>query len=164
MTRGGTRELEQLVIMGFRQHRSVDVNPIRQPGHGDHPHEPAVSTWNDIHAEPRPRQASRNHGPFCERLAFSLIYVAAFHAWNQASWWLGALVGMVHAIFVLTVLMAMLPALHPRMANEQQGPSVVRQLEPPGFLALHYGVRTPVSVVLSHLIFGGILGFFYHLG
>jgi hypothetical protein len=50
------------------------------------------------------------------------------------------------------------------MANEQQGPSVVRQLEPPGFLALHYGIRTPVSVVLSHLIFGGILGLFYHTG
>lgn len=101
---------------------------------------------------------------FANGWLFSLIYVAAFHAWNQASWWLGALVGMVHAIFVLTVLMAMLPALHPRMANEQQGPSVVRQLEPPGFLALHYGVRTPLSVVLSHLIFGGILGFFYHIG
>ena len=101
---------------------------------------------------------------FANGWLFSLIYVAAFHAWNQASWWLGALVGMVHAIFVLTVLMAMLPALHPRMANEQQGPSVVRQLEPPGFLALHYGVRTPVSVVLSHLIFGGILGFFYQIG
>ena len=101
---------------------------------------------------------------FANGWLFSLIYVAVFHAWNQASWWLGALVGMVHAIFVLTVLMAMLPALHPRMANEQQGPSVVRQLEPPGFLALHYGIRTPVSVVVAHLIFGGILGFFYHIG
>lgn len=101
---------------------------------------------------------------FANGWLFSLIYVGAFHAWDQASWWLGALVGMVHAIFVLTVLMALLPALHPRMANEQQGPSVVRQLEPPGFLALHYGVRTPVSVVLSHLLFGGILGFFYNIG
>lgn len=93
---------------------------------------------------------------------FSLVYVAAFHAWNQTAWWLGALVGLVHATFVLTVLMAMLPALHPRMANEQHGPSVVRQLEPPGFLALHYGIRTPVSVVASHIIFGAILGSFYH--
>jgi hypothetical protein len=93
---------------------------------------------------------------------FSLIYVAAFHAWNGASWWRGALVGIVHAIFVLTVLMAMLPSLHPRMANEQQGPDVVRQLEPPGFLALHYGIRTPLSVIISHVIFGGILGYFYH--
>src|SRR5688572_8193180 len=73
---------------------------------------------------------------FANGWLFSLIYVAGFHAWNEATWWLGALVGLVHATFVLTVLMAILPALHPRMANEQQGPSVVRQLEPPGFLAL----------------------------
>ena len=92
---------------------------------------------------------------------FSLIYVAAFHAWNQASWWLGALVGLVHGTFVLTVLMAALPSLHPRMANEQQGPTVVRQLEPPGFLALHYGVQTPLSVIASHIIFGAIIGSFY---
>src|SRR5207249_576044 len=73
---------------------------------------------------------------------FALIYVAAFHAWGQATWWLGALTGLVHAAFVLTAGMALLPAMHPRMANEQQGPTVVRQLEPPGFLALHYGMQT----------------------
>ena len=92
---------------------------------------------------------------------FSLAYVAAFHAWNQANWWLGALVGLVHATFILTVLMAVLPSFHPRMANEQYGPTVVRQLEPPGFLGLHYGIRTPVSVIIAHVIFGAILGAFY---
>jgi uncharacterized membrane protein YagU involved in acid resistance len=92
---------------------------------------------------------------------FSLVYVAAFHAWGQANWWLGALVGLVHATFILTVLMAALPSFHPRMANAQRGPSVVRQLEPPGFLALHYGMRTPLSVVVAHVLFGGILGSFY---
>jgi hypothetical protein len=92
---------------------------------------------------------------------FSLLYVAAFHAWGQATWWLGALTGVVHAGFVLTAGMAMLPGLHPRMASEQRGPTVVRQLEPPGFLALHYGVRTPVSVVVAHAVFGAILGGFY---
>jgi hypothetical protein len=40
---------------------------------------------------------------------------------------------------------------------------VVRQLEPPGFLALHYGVRTPVSVLVAHVAFGSILGAFYSL-
>jgi hypothetical protein len=94
---------------------------------------------------------------------FSLIYVAAFHAWEQATWWLGALTGVVHAAFVLTAGMAILPGLHPRMASEQQGPTVVRQLEPPGFLALHYGVRTPVSVLVAHAVFGAILGGFYAL-
>ena len=92
---------------------------------------------------------------------FSLLYVAAFHSWGAATWWLGALIGLVHATFVLAVGMSFLPALHPRMANEQYGPTVVRQLEPPGFLALHYGIRTPISVLLAHLAFGAILGAFY---
>lgn len=66
-------------------------------------------------------------------------------------------VGVVQAIFVLAVA---LPALHPRIANEQYGPTVARQLEPPGFLGLHYGIRTPISVVIAHIIFGTSLGRF----
>jgi hypothetical protein len=92
---------------------------------------------------------------------FSLMYVAAFHAWGMATWWLGAITGLVHASFVLAVAASLLPALHPRMASEQYGPTVVRQLEPPGFLALHYGTRTPVSVLLAHAVFGAIIGGFY---
>jgi hypothetical protein len=94
---------------------------------------------------------------------FSLVYIAAFHAWGTSSWWLGGLIGLLHACFVLTAGMAMLPGLHPRMANEQYGPTVVRQLEPPGFMALHYGLRTPISVLLAHAVFGAILGAFYSL-
>jgi hypothetical protein len=92
---------------------------------------------------------------------FSLIYVAAFHAMGRATVWFGLLIGAVHALFVLVVGMPILPGLHPRMASEQQGPTEVRQLEPPGFLGLHYGIQTPISVLLSHLVFGAILGGFY---
>jgi hypothetical protein len=94
---------------------------------------------------------------------FSLVYIAAFHAWGMSSWWLGALTGLVHAAFVLTVGMPLLPGMHPRMASEQYGPTVVRQLEPPGFLGLHYGIRTPASVLLAHAVFGAILGGFYSM-
>lgn len=91
---------------------------------------------------------------------FSLLYLALFHSLHHVSWWLGAIIGLVHGTFVLTVMMPALSAFHPRMANEQYGPDVARQLEPPGFLALHYGVRTPISVLLAHAIFGAILGMF----
>ena len=94
-------------------------------------------------------------------LAFSLLYVAAFHAWSGPAAWKGALIGAVHAAFVLGVVLPALPGMHPRMASETQGPSDVRQLEPPGFLALHYGTPTPVSVLLAHVVFGAILGEFY---
>lgn len=92
---------------------------------------------------------------------FSLIYVAAFHVSGWFTVWFGCVVGLVHGAFVLTVAMPAMPALHPRMASETQGPTLTRQLEPPGFLALHYGARTPLSVLVAHVIFGGILGLFY---
>jgi uncharacterized membrane protein YagU involved in acid resistance len=92
---------------------------------------------------------------------FALVYIAAFHVWGGPTWWRGALIGFVHASFVLAVAAPALPGLHPRMAGEEHGPTVVRQLEPPGFLGLHYGVRTPVSVLVAHVIFGVILGAFY---
>jgi uncharacterized membrane protein YagU involved in acid resistance len=92
---------------------------------------------------------------------FSLIYVAAFHLWGEATWWRGAVTGFVHAAFVLTAGMRLMPGLHPRMASEEQGPTLMRQLEPPGFLALNYGYQTPISVVIAHVVFGAILGAFY---
>ncbi len=94
---------------------------------------------------------------------FAVVYAAAFQSWRRATWWLGALTGLVHALFVLVAAMPILPGMHPRMASEQRGPTPTRQLEPPGFLALNYGKRTPISVVVAHLIYGGILGAFYRL-
>ena len=94
---------------------------------------------------------------------FSLIYVAAFQVLGRSTWWFGGLIGVVQAIFVLAVALPALPALHPRIANEQYGPTVVRQLEPPGFLGLHYGIRTPISVVIAHVVFGVLLGAFYSM-
>ena len=98
---------------------------------------------------------------FANGWIFSLVYVAAFQVTATATWWFGALIGVVQAIFVLAVALPALPALHPRIANEQYGPTVARQLEPPGFFGLHYGIRTPVSVVIAHIVFGAILGGFY---
>jgi uncharacterized membrane protein YagU involved in acid resistance len=92
---------------------------------------------------------------------FSLIYVAAFHAAGLFTWWFGAAVGFIHGAFVLVVAMPVMPAMHPRMASEIHGPTVVRQLEPPGFLGRNYGVETPISVLIAHVVFGLILGALY---
>jgi hypothetical protein len=80
---------------------------------------------------------------------------------GEATWWFGALIGVIQAAFILAVALPALPALRPRMANEQYGPTVARQLEPPGFLGIHYGIRTPISILVAHAIFGAILGAFY---
>ncbi|HZP17173.1 MAG TPA: hypothetical protein VFB00_04355 [Terriglobales bacterium] len=93
----------------------------------------------------------------------SLLYVFIFEARHMANWWFGGLLGLAHALFVLSVLFLLLPSLHPRMASERHGPAAARQLEPPGFMALNYGYQTPLSIFLSHAIFGAILGSLYHL-
>jgi uncharacterized membrane protein YagU involved in acid resistance len=94
---------------------------------------------------------------------FSLIYIFVFQSLGAAGWWRGALIGLLHGLFVLIVIMALMPGLHPRMASEQHGPEAQNMLEPPGFLALNYGVSTPIAVILSHILFGIILGIFYHM-
>jgi uncharacterized membrane protein YagU involved in acid resistance len=96
-------------------------------------------------------------------LVFSILYILVFEARHMANWWFGALLGLAHALMVLTLGMSLMPGIHPRMASEQHGPNANRQLEPPGFMALNYGVQTPISVFLAHAAFGAILGALYHL-
>jgi uncharacterized membrane protein YagU involved in acid resistance len=94
---------------------------------------------------------------------FSLLYVYIFEARHMVNWWFGLLLGLAHAMILLTVGMTLLPSIHPRMATERKGPSARRQLEPPGFMALNYGYQTPISVFIAHAAFGAILGSLYHL-
>ncbi len=92
---------------------------------------------------------------------FAFLYVAGFEALDTATWWLGAAGGLLHASFVLTVVMPLLPAFHPRMVSEYFGPTANRQVQPPGFLALHYGRATPLVTLVAHLAYGAVLGGFY---
>ena len=100
---------------------------------------------------------------FANGWLFAVLYALAFEAWGRATWWLGAALGLVHGFAVLAALMPLLPSLHPRMASEDHGPAPTPQLEPPGFLALHYGRGTPATTLLAHLLYGAILGGFYTL-
>ena len=92
---------------------------------------------------------------------FAFVYAATFESWQRATWWSGAAIGAIHGLFVLLAGMPLMPSLHPRMASEQQGPTPTRALEPPGFLALNYGRRTPISIMAAHIAYGAILGAFY---
>jgi len=96
-------------------------------------------------------------------MAFSILYVLVFEVRHLATWWFGMLLGLAQALFVLSVGMNLMPAVHPRMAREQHGPTATRQLEPPGFMALNYGLRTPISVFIAHAVFGAIVGALYRL-
>ena len=94
-------------------------------------------------------------------LVFAFLYIAAFHALGGATWGRGALLGLLHAALLLTAGFRVLPGLHPRMASEHQEPTAIRALEPPGFLGLNYGYKTPLVIVVAHLTFGIMLGAFY---
>jgi hypothetical protein len=94
----------------------------------------------------------------------ALVYVAVFEELGRATWWIGLLLGALHGVFVLMLLLPMMPGVHPRMARVTQGPTVVRQLEPPGLLGMSYGPRTPIVLMLAHMLFGAVLGGFYQLG
>jgi uncharacterized membrane protein YagU involved in acid resistance len=90
--------------------------------------------------------------------AFALGYAAGFALLDTATWWLGALFGLVHVAVALTILVPLLPGLHPHMATERAGPASFTVLEPPGLLALNYGAETPAVAVVAHLVFGIALG------
>jgi len=94
---------------------------------------------------------------------FALIYAAAFHSSGESGLLFGMLIGLVHGTFVTVVAMPLLPAFHPRMASEDWGPDPTKQLEPPGNFALNYGISTPALTLVAHIIYGGILGFFYNV-
>jgi hypothetical protein len=44
------------------------------------------------------------------------------------------------------------------MASEHHGVTNLRQLEPPGFLAMNYGYQTPVATLVAQAGYGGVLG------
>jgi hypothetical protein len=94
---------------------------------------------------------------------FALLYGMWLEAMGRATWWLGAVIGLGHALFVLAVAMPILPGFHPHMVSEYYGPTPNRRLQPPGFLALNYGKQTPIVTVVAHLLYGAIIGGFYEL-
>jgi hypothetical protein len=89
---------------------------------------------------------------------FAFLYFGLFVSAGIATWWFGALLGLVHGLFVITVLLTVLAHIHPRMATEYSGPNRLRVIEPPGFMALNYGIQTPVFTVLAQTLYGVILG------
>jgi len=102
---------------------------------------------------------------FVAGLMFALVYYAVFVAIGESGWWLGAILGLVHALFASTALVnLLLPLVHPRMGSPLTGANSTALLEPPGFLMLNYGLQTPLVTIVAHIAFGAIVGGFTQLG
>jgi hypothetical protein len=92
-------------------------------------------------------------------LLFAVIYYLVFDAVDQAGLWLGALLGVVHALFAGTALVSvLLPLVHPRMGTPFSAADSAPLLEPPGFLLRNYGASTPTVMLVTHVIYGAIVG------
>jgi hypothetical protein len=89
---------------------------------------------------------------------FAFVYYIVFSAVGASNWWVGGATGFVHALLLLALALPMLPYVHPRVASPFDGPDTRKVLEPPGFLGLHYGYRTPLVVLVAQTAYGVILG------
>ena len=101
---------------------------------------------------------------FLVGLVFALVYYAVFSAIDRSGWWLGAAFGLVHGLFSGTALVdTLLPLVHPRMGTPSTAAPGAALLEPPGFMMLNYGARTPLVSLLAHIAYGALVGGFVSL-
>jgi hypothetical protein len=92
---------------------------------------------------------------------FALAYYALFEAVDHSGWLLGAGFGLVHGLFAATALVnVLLPVVHPRMGTPFTAAGSAPLLEPPGFLLMNYGRRTPLVSLAAHIAYGAIVGGF----
>jgi hypothetical protein len=96
---------------------------------------------------------------FVMGLGIAFVYAACFAAVGGGSWWLGALFGALHALFISTVVVnELLPVVHPRMGTPDTAANEVALIEPPGFLMLNYGRNTFLVTLAAHVAYGAIVG------
>jgi hypothetical protein len=95
---------------------------------------------------------------FIVGLAFAMMYVEFFELVGRSSWWLGALLGALQAVFMSTVVVNdLLPIVHPRMATTDTAANQYALIEPPGFLMRNYGRNTFLVTLIAHIAFGAII-------
>ena len=94
-------------------------------------------------------------------LLFALAYWVVFTVLDESGILLGAVLGLVHALFAASALVSvLLPVVHPRMGTGFTAAGSSPLLEPPGFLLLNYGRQTPLVTVIAHIVYGAIVGGF----
>jgi hypothetical protein len=97
-------------------------------------------------------------------ILFALAYWAVFAATGVSGAWIGALLGLVHALFAGTALVSVvLPVVHPRMGTGFDAAGDAPLLEPPGFMLVNYGRQTQLAMIVAHIAYGAIVGAFASL-
>lgn len=92
-------------------------------------------------------------------VVFALFYAVFFLAIGRSTWWIGALLGVIHAGFTAVVLInLLLPVVHPRMGTSETAADEISLIEPPGFLMLNYGRNSALVAIAAHVVYGAIIG------
>lgn len=102
-------------------------------------------------------------------VVFGVTYAVLFTAFGTASWTSGALIGVAHGLLMGAGLKPM-GAMHPRMlpASAFSGDTAWRhdgqhlEIEDAGLFGVNYGSMTPTVFVLSHVVYGLVLGAVYN--
>jgi hypothetical protein len=101
---------------------------------------------------------------FVAGLVFAFAYYGIFQAIDRSGWWLGAIFGLLHGLFAGSALVnVLLPVVHPRMGSSATTAPDAALVEPPGFMLLNYGRRTPLVTLAAHIVYGTIVGGFVSL-
>jgi hypothetical protein len=96
---------------------------------------------------------------FANGLGFAVVYGYCFGAIGWSTWWLGALVGALHALFTSTILVnILLPIVHRHIGTPETAAHEIALIEPPGFLMLNYGRNTFLVTLAAHIVYGAIVG------
>jgi uncharacterized membrane protein YagU involved in acid resistance len=97
-------------------------------------------------------------------ILFAILYAGFFAVVGGSSWWMGAILGALHAVFTSTILVnVLLPIVHPRMATPETAANEIALIEPPGFLMLNYGRSTFLVTLAGHIAYGAVVGWVVHL-
>ena len=89
---------------------------------------------------------------------FAFIYFLLLGSLGLMNWWSGGLLGLLHGLLLLVTVLPLIPLVHPRMASDYDAPVARPVLEPPGFLGLHYGRGTPLSLMAAQGLYGALIG------
>jgi hypothetical protein len=98
---------------------------------------------------------------FVAGLLFAMVYEIGFVVLDRSGWLLGAGFGLIHGLFAGSALVnILLPIVHPRMGTPMSSLESTALIEPPGFMMMNYGRRTPLVSLAAHIVYGAIVGAF----
>lgn len=107
-------------------------------------------------------------------VVFGIAYGSLFTALDDTSWWVGLVIGAIHALIVGVMFMPMMPKVHPRMSTHPAGTGTPNglgtigagqygevEVAAPGVLGKNWGAMTPVGFIMGHAVYGLVLALVY---